>query len=266
MAKQASKKKTEPDSLESKDHNVIPYEEFFGLKPGERLKPGDWVINGKIVSTAEIEKQEEEQKRFREFQRGMNRLTYYQNEMKREFTLAHSSAECLVQLEGLLVQAGLQELAFYPTFEGINLRDDFELFLNHWRAFYQKALGITPMTKAELPLVFESVWVGQDEEYHKQLHEWLLNGWCQYDNEKKRFIWLSIPLDFGFVVSKIDQWLRPKPRWELLAEEWLFLNPKKQKEAPRPRKARQIRNYYNKHMSPSTPSKYTKALESLPVL
>ncbi len=121
-----------------------------------------------------------------------------------------------------------------------------------------------PGKKAEPQLVFGSVWVGESDEYHRRLHDWLMNHWCKYDDHAKKFTWLSIPMDFGFLIARIDQFLRPKPRWNLLSNEWLFLNPKNKNESPKSRTDKQIRGWYNKHTS-KTPPKYTKQLDTLPL-
>jgi hypothetical protein len=115
------------------------------------------------------------------------------------------------------------------------------------------------------PMVFDSVWIGQDVEYHKRLQEWLMRRWCRYDEGSKKFVWLSIPMDFGFVLTKIDQSLRHRPRWPLLADEWLFVDKKKPNEAPTPRTPKQISDTYHKHSS-KTPPAYSAQLNALPVL
>ena len=150
MAKKASAKKAEQES------SIITAED---LELFNRMKPGDMAINGKIISAAEIDKQIKEDDSFRQYMYGSNRLLYHQNEVKRGFAFAKSSAECLVQLESsIAIQAGLQELASYPVFQGLNLLNSFEAFLNWWKLYYQNsqkkesegilkaALGMGPAT------------------------------------------------------------------------------------------------------------------------
>ncbi|MFI5201565.1 MAG: hypothetical protein ACHQNE_04210 [Candidatus Kapaibacterium sp.] len=133
MAKKASTKQSEQESSITTAEDV---ELFF---------------NGEIISAAEINRQIEEDDAFRRFLLNQNLLERYKKDMKQQFALAlHSPAVCLVLLEpeNLLVQAGLQVLAGCPAYNGINLRDQFEVFVNYWRTFYRKVLGMNPVTIA----------------------------------------------------------------------------------------------------------------------
>jgi hypothetical protein len=102
---------------------------------------------------------------------------------------------------------------------------------------YEKALAfIKPIAMAKLEammpsimresekqhLVFESVWVREDEEYHKRLHDWLLNCWCWHDIENRKFVWRHSLNDFGFIIFKLSPVLAIDRRYEKLAEEWRF--------------------------------------------
>jgi hypothetical protein len=90
------------------------------------------------------------------------------------------------------------------------------------------------------PLVLESVWISDDGEYHRRLHEWLLTGWCYYDYKKKKFVWRHSLNDFGFVISKVNPCLGTDLRYDKLAREWLF------EKLLRPPTAKQIRDAYHK--------------------
>jgi hypothetical protein len=159
----------------------------------------------------------------------VKRLNYeiyagFMREIREAFPPGITDARRLVIAEKLLIKASTLKFinVLEQTAPAREYRESIEKKLIEEIDTSRMALGINSETKNELPLVFSSVWIGQDEVYRKQLHNWLLNGWCGYDEVQKKFNWRHSLNDFGYIILKTESCLSTDRRYKKLAQEWLF--------------------------------------------